>query len=288
VFRLCSVLGVLAAAALLAPAARADFTYENFNSLNSTTGGQTLQLNGNAALAPPRLRLTPALSGQAGSAFITDAISLGNNASFSTYFQFQITNNGGIIDEDGQGADGIVFVVQTVSNTAGGSGGGIGYQGINNSLGVEFDSWNNGGFNGDISGNHVGIDTNGSVASLVSVHENVRFNNGEIWNAWVDYDGDNDVLEVRWSLGTSRPGAAMLSYSGLDLPAILTQNDAYVGFTSGTGAAWGNHDILYWEFVQDFSPIGVPEPTSIVLAGMGLVGFVSCRYRRSGKAQRIS
>lgn len=39
----------------------------------------------------------------------------------------------------GCGADGLVFVVQTNSNKVGG-GGGIGYQGIPNSVGVELDT----------------------------------------------------------------------------------------------------------------------------------------------------
>ena len=62
------------------------------------------------------LRLTNTTS-QAGSAFSTTAISLDQNASFSTSFAFHFT------DQQNGGADGIVFVQQTVSNTAGGSGG---------------------------------------------------------------------------------------------------------------------------------------------------------------------
>ena len=50
------------------------------------------------------------------SAFSTTAISLDENASFSTSFTFHFT------DLQNGGADGIVFTVQTVSNDAGGSG----------------------------------------------------------------------------------------------------------------------------------------------------------------------
>src|SRR5262249_16825981 len=78
----------------LAMPARADFIYSNFNSVNSTSGGQTLQLNGNAGLTGGVLRLTPSSFSQSGSAFTTNAISLGNNASFSTYFQFRLSNSG--------------------------------------------------------------------------------------------------------------------------------------------------------------------------------------------------
>jgi hypothetical protein len=97
---------------------------------------------------------------------------------------------------DGPGADGLVFVVQTNSSTVGGLGGGIGYGGISPSQGVEFDMWNNDAIDqGD--GNHVGIDVNGDIGSVLLKHEPERFTDGRVWNAWVDYDGDRKLLEVR-------------------------------------------------------------------------------------------
>ena len=251
--------------------ARADFLYSDFSSVAG------LQLNGSAAQVGNVLRLTPAAPSQSGSAFTTVAVPLGSQNSFSTYFQFRITNSGGFTDTDGSlGADGIVFVVQTVNNNAGGAGGGIGYQGISPSLGVEFDTWNN----GEISGNHVGIDLNGSVNSVTAVHEPTRFNNGQVWNAWVDYNGSNNLLEVRWSLSNVRPVASMLSRTQ-DLVALLGQNTAFIGFTSGTGAAWGNHDILTWEYRDEFSPIdsaAVPEPTGLAVLALNFAGVIA--YRR--------
>ena len=58
----------------------------------------------------------------------------------------------------------------------------------------------------------------------------------------------------------------------------------FLGFTSGTGADWGNHDILYWEYRDEFDPIGSPihEPTSLLMLGMrlGALGLVACRRRK--------
>ena len=172
---------------LSARSARADFVYANFATANSTSGGQTLQINGSASVGYKgnQLQLTPSSPSQGGSAFTKNAVSLGTNASFSTYFQFQLSNSGGIGDEDGPGADGIVFVVQTVSNNVGAAGVGIGYAGIPNSIGIEFDTFDN----GEISGNHVGVDENGGLQDFGAVNEPTRFNNGQIWNAWIDYDG---------------------------------------------------------------------------------------------------
>jgi hypothetical protein len=100
------------------------------------------------------LRLTDDYN-QSGSAFLTNTITLSNNASFSTYFKFQITDSQDFGDEDGEGADGLVFAIQTISSNVGGLGLGIGYQGINQSLGIEFDTFNNTAYGvNDINGNH--------------------------------------------------------------------------------------------------------------------------------------
>ena len=99
--------------------------------------------------------------------------------------------------------------MQTVNNTAGSLGGGLGYAGISPSLGIEFDTYHNSG--DDPNGNHVGINLNGNTVSIATAPEAIRFNNGSFWNVWVDYDGPSGQLEVRWSLGSPRPVNPMLS-----------------------------------------------------------------------------
>lgn len=271
----------LIAAAGLCLAAAAHATTFSYNDFSSTAG---LTLNGSAGTSSNELMLTPASYYVGGSAFTTNAITLGANVSFSTAFSFRITNSGGVGDSDGPGADGLTFVVQTVANNVGGVGGGLGYQGISNSVGVEFDTYNNGG-PCDPNGNHVGIDLGGSVCSAAtavvgtSLNPGTRMNNGGIWYAWVDYNGATSDMQVRLSQTNARPSGAILDYT-VDLVSALGTNNAYIGFTAATGAGIGQHDILSWQFNDTYSPInGAPEPGMLALLGAAFAGMAALRRK---------
>lgn len=229
----------------------------------------TLQLNGNAVCTTNVRRVTPATFGQSGSAFSLTQIPLGPGNAFSTVFSFRISNSGGASDSDGPGADGLTFTVQPNAATAGGGGGGIGYQGIPNSVAIEFDTWNN-GLPGDPDGNHVGVDLNGSVASVATASIATRLNDGNVWWAWVDYDGT--TLSLRVSQTPARPPNATLSYA-VNLVGVLGTTQAYVGFTSGTGAAFGDHDILSWQLDNTFNPFGGYTPVVPTLSAAGLAAI---------------
>lgn len=223
------------------------FTFDGFSDTSDLT------LNGNATTVTVGeervLRLTSANPNQAGSAFITEKVRVADG--FCSTFVFQMTDAGGGDDDDeGPGADGIVFVVQNNTNNALGDGGGsLGYLGIDQSVGVEFDTFFNEQLSiNDPNGNHVGINLNGSVESVVTeTNLPSRLNNGGLWYALVTYSPETQLLEIRLSTPDIIPVEPTVSIN-VDLQDVLGSADAFVGFTAATGSAFENHDILFWEF----------------------------------------
>ena len=229
-----------------------------------------LTINGHASVVATGdgsvLRVTPAAFDRAGSAFTSSKVNLVNDGSFSTKFAFRFSS------QLGGGADGIVFTVQNLDNNVGGHGGGIGYAGLEKSIGVEFDNWNNGGIDG-FSDNHAGIDINGDVNSVArSPLAPINLDDPSVvHHAWVNYNGATNALEVRVADSNTRPAAALLTHT-VDLPAVLggsgaPADDAFIGFTSGTGAAAANHDILSWEFSNCYRPVGTDSAPFVDAGG---------------------
>ena len=260
------VLGILQASSVKNTRADTFLSFQDFSDLSP------FQLNGFAAtvgnpvtddFGRQVLRLTDSFQ-QAGSAFYAMPLSFlkdGSPLSFSSHFSFRISSPLGDSDPDGVGADGIVFVIQPGASTAlGGSGGSLGFWGMANSIGIEFDTWLNREADDDADGNHIGININGTTASVVAAPVPIRMNNGDDWFSWIDYDQATTLLEVRIATVPIKPSIPHVALP-LDLPTLLGTSEAFIGFTSGTGDGAGYHDIVAWEFRV------IPEASSW-LAGM--------------------
>lgn len=222
-------------------AADITFTYSDFSSLNSSSGtAVTLQLNGSAANnvgASKVLRVTPAATNQAGTAWTTTTVPFQH---FSTNFIFQISNT------SSTPADGFTFALQSVGSASlGGLGTALAYEGLGNSVAVEFDTYTSPGY--DPGANYIGIDMNGNITYTNTnkyIYESTLTGTG-LQYAWVDYD--NGTLSVYYSTSSTKPAAAALSYS-VSLQDSIAPAGAYAGFTAGTGGSYENHDILYWTY----------------------------------------
>ena len=93
-------------------------------------------LNGNAVQTSDSCyQLTAAVNAQAGSIWNGDLIDL--SQSFELYVDVFLGC------QDDLGADGLVFGLQPISTSIGGSGGAIGFGDVEPSLGIEFDTFQN-------------------------------------------------------------------------------------------------------------------------------------------------
>jgi gliding motility-associated-like protein len=227
------------------------------------------QANGAAASTSCNCyRLTPAQNGQNGSVWNVNLIDLSQPFDFS-FDVFLGCSNGG--------ADGMAFVLQPLSVNAGSAGGGIGYQGINPSVAVEMDTYQNAT---DPSFNHMAIQTNGVVthggantlAGPVQISATTQNVTDCQWH----------LFQVSWNPATNTlttwfDGVQRLQVSSDIINNFFGGNPmVYWGFTAATGGANNLHQFcnaLQPEFTIDAATPCVGSPiqfssTSIVATGL--------------------
>lgn len=223
---------------LLSAPSFAQFSRKSFTSVND------LALNGAARLEDGRIRLVPARSGQSGSAWFTTQQSISDG--FDVTFSFQITKPGSNYKLP-VGADGIAFVLQNSSTREGGKGGGIGYEGIRNSLAVEFDTYdNNGDKNPEPNDNHVSVHSQGEEPNSADHRTSLgwsknipRLANGARHTARILYKPGR--LEV---FIDDLQNPAVTAFVRIDSLIQLTDGKCWMGFTSATGQSWAQFDLL--------------------------------------------
>jgi len=247
--------------------ARAMATVISYNDFSSTAG---LTLGGSAVQQGGNIRLTSlSPTFQAGGVFSNTAVDINN---FSASFTFQFSGNSTPFQ-----ADGMAFVIRNPGSLSLGSTGGyLGYGGtdksnsIVNSVAIEFDNYQN---PLDPAGDHIGIDTNGSVTSLVTAPVSSAFNGAGTWYAWVDYNGT--TLSVSANNTGLKPGTAMLS-KNIDIASTIGSSAAYVGFTAATGVWTQNQDLQSFHYNSD----PVPEPSTLLLTGIGGVLIIGVSRKK--------
>jgi hypothetical protein len=127
----------------------------------------------------------------------------------------------------------------------------IGYDGIPNSIAIEFDTYENGQYD-DPAGSHIGIQSLGTQPNTPD-HTNASANfggptlasfaDGNVHTATITYDGSATISV--YLDGSATP--VLSSAVPINLNTLLgLSGPAYVGFTAATGAAQENSDILSW------------------------------------------
>ena len=206
----------------------------------------SLALQGAAAFDGGRLRLTSVPARSPGGAWYPSKCFL--EAGFETMFQFHL----------GSGAEALVFVMQNNVLPALGRGeSGLGYEGVPNSLAIEFDRVSNIDIT-DLAGAHVSVQTWGtngnSAADWLSIGSAAapRLAEGGIHTAYIRY----------------APGALEVFLDDLSTPLLsasvtitdffpLEHGQAWFGFTGASGSGEGAVDVLNWSFHLAATPLTV-------------------------------
>lgn len=213
--------------------------------------------NSNAGSVGSVLRLTGAGQSLRGSAWhrIQQPVKDG----FTTTFQFRISEPSGLP------ADGLAFVIQNNGlDSLGAGGGGMAYDGIPQSLAVEFDTYHNSGNDyDDPNANHVAVQSCGLAPNSgnhltpcalgINYAISVNLSDEQTHTATITYTPPSLLLGGTGSLEVFLDGGAIpvltvpydLFSLGLGGPAA---DSAWVGFSAATGYFYENHDILSWEF----------------------------------------
>jgi gliding motility-associated-like protein len=152
------------------------------------------------------------------------------------------------------GADGIAFVLQPISTSVGGAGGSMGVGGINPSVAVTLDTYQNAGSDNDPAADHIAIQLNGDVfhnsANNISATVSASATSDNI------EDCKEHVLRVNWNAATKIITAYFDGQQRVTANYDLVQNV----FSGSPGVFWGFTGATGGEFnVQRFCTALVPK-----------------------------
>ena len=201
------------------------------------------------------IQIVPNESWKRGGCFFIPKLSFdkqGEDSGFSVAFSVYLGDSTDIP------ADGFAFAITKDKTSIGESGEGMGYLGINNSVGIEFDTFQNKKNETDPNEDevpHVTLRKNGSTEFL---KEQKLEGWGTLKNStvycWIDYKYSARDLEIRFSKNNIRPESETLKYN-IDIPEEIGSDSFHIGITSSTGK-YSQQVILSSQFYREkYGPI---------------------------------
>jgi serine/threonine protein kinase len=185
----------------------------------------------------------------------------GTAQSFSATFVLAITTS--YPGPDAISTDGMAFLISPTTNLSDASAaqhmGFLDSAAMNHTFAVEFDTVQNIELK-DINQNHVGLDI-GSMYSVPAdragfyddkdgTFNGLNLDSGKGMQVWVEYDGKAKKTSVTLApMGLDKPSKPLLTRI-IDLSTVLP-DEAYVGFSAGTGPINSGHFVLAWSFAMN-------------------------------------
>ena len=164
---------------------------------------------------------------------------------FRTSFVFRIDGPAG------PKGDGFTFALtgndrHAAGTAGGGTGEGLGYQGLMDSVAVKFDLVNNAGE----GANSVGVFTGGAAPTTPAVSldgTGIDLHSGHPFRADLHYVGPALTLTLT---DLADPSRTWTRDFAVDIPAAVGADTAYAGFTGGTGLLFARQAIESWTYTE--------------------------------------
>src|SRR5262249_48165308 len=159
-----------------------------------------------------------------------------------------------------QKGDGFTFALSSRFTYGGGvAGGGLGYQGLTDSVAIKFDLVDNAGE----GMNSVGVFTGGAAPTTPAENldgTGINLGSGHPLRADIDYDGIDLTLTLT---DTTAPDHTWTHAFAVDIPAALSASTGYVGSTAGTGELFARQSVSSWPYTRATPADGVNKPPQI-------------------------
>jgi hypothetical protein len=227
--------------------------------------------NGSASFINGAARLTSGQVSQAGTIFTVQPV---DTRGFDTTRRFDTTFTLQFTDGTTPPADGMAFVLQNNSPTiVGAAGGGLGYQGIPNSVAIKFDIFNNAGEGNNSTGIFFGGDPpdvphQPGEQSIDLSPSGITLTSGHPMLVELTYDGTT----LTENITDTMTGASFTHAYTVNLLNFLHAETAYAGFSGGTGGLDVTAQVLNWTYtpasgLPPLPPTGLAVRTAVADSG---------------------